>query len=141
MRAPSVADGTLVTLVALAAITFGTIAPRAQMRVCASTVGGRTSHSLAYDGAVERVVMFGGESDDPNDPYPSSLWAWDGERWTCISADGPPGRADAFLAYDASRGRLVMFGGRRTGPNRENTFYSDTWEWDGRRWARVDTAG
>ena len=78
---------------------------------CTASLSGRTGHSLAYDARNQRVLLFGGSSDEPGDPYPRSLWAWTGERWECLSGDGPPGRRDAFLAYDAARSRLVLFGG------------------------------
>lgn len=108
---------------------------------CPASLFGRTGHSLAYDARTHRVLMFGGSSDEPDDPYPRSLWAWTGERWECLSADGPPGRRDAFLAYDAARSRLVLFGGRTLTPDRRMHFMLDTWEWDGARWTEVDTAG
>jgi hypothetical protein len=107
----------------------------------ATEVGTRTSHSLAYDAAVRRVVMFGGFSGNPSDSLPRSLWAWDGRRWECVAADGPPGRIDAFLAFDAARGRLVLFGGRVFEANRRMRFSRDTWEWDGAHWTLADTAG
>ena len=109
---------------------------------CATNqVGARASHSLAYDVASRRVVMFGGVSADTTAAMPRSLWAWNGRAWTCIAADGPPGRADAFLAFDAARGRLVLFGGRVFEANRRVRFLRDTWEWDGTRWTLADTAG
>jgi hypothetical protein len=100
-------------------------------------LGARTSHALAYDAGGRHVVLFGGLSDDSTDAHPPSLWAWDGGRWRCIAADGPPGRADAFLAYDAARGRLVLFGGRVFLPARQVRYLRDTWEWDGARWTRA----
>jgi hypothetical protein len=104
-------------------------------------VGARTSHSLAYDARAQRVMMFGGVSSDSANRMPGSLWAWDGHRWQCVSNDGPPVRGDAFLAYDVGRSRLVLFGGRVFEENRRIRFLYDTWEWDGTRWTRADTAG
>ena len=116
--------------------------PNATTTSCAnSSVGARTSHSLAYDARARRVVMFGGLSSDTTDRWPRSLWAWDGRTWRCLSADGPPGRADAFLVFDVARNRLVLFGGRVFDANRRMRFLRDTWEWDGSRWTRVDSAG
>ncbi len=40
----------------------------------------------------------------------------------------PPGRNHPAAAYDAGRGRAVLFGG--VGASR----FGDTWEWDGARW-------
>jgi hypothetical protein len=96
---------------------------------------------MAYDASARRVVMFGGSSSDTSDRLPRSLWAWDGRAWRCLSADGPPGRADGFLVFDAARSRLVLFGGRVFEANRRMRFMRDTWEWDGSRWTLVDTAG
>ena len=118
------------------------IAPNAKPTSCASgSVGARSSHSLAYDARARRVVMFGGISSDTSDALPRSLWAWDGRAWRCLSADGPPGRADAFLAFDVARGRLVLFGGRVFEANHRMRFMRDTWEWDGARWTLIDSAG
>lgn len=107
----------------------------------AKFVGKRTGHSLAYDAKRQHVVMFGGSSDDAANPYPRSLWSWNGETWECLDDNGPPGRRDAFLAYDAARDRLVLFGGRTISRDRQTQFRRDTWEWDGAAWKQVDSAG
>jgi len=43
-------------------------------------------------------------------------------------------RCDTAVAYDAARGRLVLFGGL-SGQDRD---LGDTWEWDGRDWHELD---
>src|SRR5215208_6690742 len=118
-----------------------TASPAAARSCATQEVEGRSGHAMAYDADAGRVVMFGGGTDDPADPWPRSLWAWDGERWRCLSADGPPGRRDGELAYDATRKRLVLYGGRVFGPNRQLRLMTDSWEWDGRRWTLVDSIG
>lgn len=118
-----------------------TASPAAARSCATQEVEGRSGHAMAYDADAGRVVMFGGGTDDPADPWPRSLWAWDGERWRCLSADGPPGRRDGELAYDAARKRLVLYGGRVFGPDRQLRLMTDSWEWDGRRWALVDSVG
>jgi hypothetical protein len=133
-------------ILALSAATIlaGTTRAQPVMQGCGSSqssVGRRTAHSLAYDTQRGKVVMFGGVSDNKLDPFPSSLWEWDGARWTCIASSGPPGRIDAFLAFDSTRKRLVLFGGRLIGANRTQQHYLDTWEWDGRAWAKLDDNG
>ncbi|MEO8621700.1 MAG: hypothetical protein ABI625_11585, partial [bacterium] len=100
----------------------------------------RTGHQLAYDSARQRILMFGGQSGDAAIGYPSTLWAWDGARWTCLSADGPPGRVDATLVDDPGRGVVVLYGGRRRA-GQQNEVLSDTWEWNGTRWDLRDTIG
>jgi hypothetical protein len=44
------------------------------------------------------------------------------------------------MAYDAGRGRVVLFGGQ-TGVFPNITVLSDTWEWDGAAWALRSTTG
>jgi hypothetical protein len=41
-------------------------------------------------------------------------------------------RATLAAAYDAARKRFVIYGGR----SREGAYLTDTWEFDGREWAR-----
>ena len=42
------------------------------------------------------------------------------------------------MAYDADRGRVVLFGGSGTNPN---VAFGETWEFDGTRWQRAATSG
>ena len=107
----------------------------------APSIGKRSGHSLAYDQSRHRIVLYGGVADDPTNPFPRTLWSWDGARWECLDENGPPGRRDAFLAYDPARGRLVLFAGRTITRDRQMRFFRDTWEWDGTSWTQVDSAG
>ena len=52
------------------------------------------------------------------------------------SAGAPPGRADAALAWDAARKRLLLFGGRTA-----DRLLGDTWTWDGSRWTAAAGGG
>ena len=104
-------------------------------------IGTRRGHAMAYDPLSRGVVLFGGTSGDAKDPEPRSLWTWDGTRWRCLSSDGPPGRDAPELAFDAHRNRLVLFGGRTRVADRQFKVLTDTWEWDGTRWALVNTLG
>jgi hypothetical protein len=103
-----------------------------------STAGpsARTRAQVAFDAARGRLVVYGGSSqygvlygaDD------SDVWELDGATWR--DATPPvwaptPGRlADAPTAYDAARGRVVVFA--RDG---------HTWEWDGSAWEDRTPAG
>ncbi len=63
-------------------------------------------------------------------------WEWDGASWRQVATDGPPGRAEFGMAYDASRSRTVLYGG--------SDFFNvlgDTWEWDGTGWLQEADAG
>jgi hypothetical protein len=56
-----------------------------------------------------------------------------GGAWTRVDTpDGPGIRSTTAAAYDAARRRLVIYGGRAGG----RTVLGDTWEFDGREWAR-----
>jgi len=48
--------------------------------------------------------------------------------------DSPGPRYDAAMAYDAERGKTILFGGYG------NNYLSDTWEWDGENWKKLETA-
>jgi hypothetical protein len=89
---------------------------------------GRYGHAVAYDNARAKVVLFGGM-----DGYHGSLlrdtWEWDGTAgtWTDRTPAGarPSARLGHSMVYDASRGRVVMFGCC------DQQWRPDTWEWDG----------
>ena len=60
-------------------------------------------------------------------------------EWTQLApAHSPPPRMFAGMAYDESRGRLVLFGGASAFA--QAPFLGDTWEWDGSDWHEVVTA-
>jgi hypothetical protein len=64
---------------------------------------------------------------------------WDGVRWNPAVADSVTRRESAAGAYDARRKRFVTFGGLVGGRAYDTT--GETWEFDGRQWSRVATAG
>jgi hypothetical protein len=69
--------------------------------------------------AAPRTILFGCMPDD----RPGQTWQWDGARWVQRQNMGPSNRSGYALAYDAQRGRVVLFGGA-TGSNT----LGDTWE-------------
>ncbi len=94
----------------------------------------RSEHALAYDAARQRVVLFGGY-DGNNDLFGtfSDTWEWDGVTWTRrFPAASPPARGRHAIAYDATRQRVVVFGGADHGGGG----FDDTWEWDGTSWTQ-----
>jgi hypothetical protein len=58
------------------------------------------------------------------------VWEWDGNAWTHRPFTTPPARREHALAYDAARGRVVLFGGSGL------KAFADTWEWDGNSWTQ-----
>lgn len=92
----------------------------------------RACHAMAS--VPEGIVMYGGAracgTTLLND---SRVWLWRDGAWRTHSDFGRL-REDALLAYDEKRDRLVLFGGRD-----RTAVFDDTWEWDGRRWQRIET--
>lgn len=81
----------------------------------------------------ERAVLFGGRQSTLDNGslctggtyFCNDVWYWTGFGWTILSVSGtaPAARGGHGMAYDASRGRTVIYGGRgAAGP------LSDTWE-------------
>jgi hypothetical protein len=84
---------------------------------------------MDFDHIRGRAVLFGGY--DGNNL--SDTWEWDGANWTQVASSGPAPRSDHAMAWDAARGRMVLFSGWLVG--------ADTWEWDGTVWTQVVTSG
>ncbi|MCA8976511.1 MAG: hypothetical protein KDC98_17455 [Planctomycetes bacterium] len=74
----------------------------------------RFNHSLAYDQARQRVVLFGGRT--PTQTF-NDVWEWDGTDWTQRTpATAPTTRQYGRMAYDQVGERIVMFGGDVNSP-------------------------
>jgi hypothetical protein len=97
--------------------------------------GARGNHRMAYDGLHHRVLLFGGASLTDGRVL-TDLWSFDGANWVDITPATSPGpRFDFGLAFDASRGLLVLFGGQH-----QDRALHDTWVYDGSDWRFVSTA-
>jgi hypothetical protein len=87
----------------------------------------RYEHALAYDGARDRIVLFGGMV---NLRF-GDTWEWDGTRWLSIQTEtSPTPRSSLAMVYDNTRNVVVLFGGN-TG---SNSYSDETWEYDGTNW-------
>ena len=83
---------------------------------------------MAFDEALGRVVLFGGEGlTAPYGTYVSNqddTWAWNGYRWEQLQpATHPSARFGSSLAYFPPTRQLVLFGGRTDG----RQTLGDTW--------------
>lgn len=78
----------------------------------------RHSHMMAYDAERGRVVMHGGFLGlGPG--FSNETWEWDGDAriWRQLAPlNVPPVKANADMAYDYARGRLVLFAGLEITP-------------------------
>jgi hypothetical protein len=91
----------------------------------------RWFHSMVYDGARARTVLFGGA----NQSYTmlADTWEWGGTSWAKLTpAVAPSARFQSALAFDAARARALLFGGFSAPYS--GAGLSDTWEWDGTNW-------
>jgi hypothetical protein len=98
----------------------------------------RSGHAMTFDAKRARTLLWGGF----NYARYTSLgdtWEWDGASWTRRALVGPPAGTSARLAFDAARGRAVLFGGEVGGVGL--TFNSGLWEWDGSSWYGYDPGG
>ena len=88
-------------------------------------------HTMAYDAARDRIVLFSGAGSSPNF---SDTWVWDGSTWAKKTppnpANSPSLRIWESMAYDKARGQVILFGGYDLG----GTLFDDTWAWDGTIW-------
>jgi cysteine-rich repeat protein len=92
----------------------------------------RSQHAMAFDGARQETVMFGGVASDGT--MLGDTWVWNGVGWRKMSPQlQPRPRRRPGMAYDPLRQRVVMFGG----VSAENDALADTWEWDGSQWHAI----
>ncbi|MCA8970583.1 MAG: hypothetical protein KDC95_12390 [Planctomycetes bacterium] len=90
-----------------------------------------TPVAMAYDLARRQTVAFGLFATEN-----SETRTFDGATWTLRQpTTQPPHRHITSLAYDATRQRVVLFGGIAY-----SNYLSDTWVWDGTTWSEVKPA-
>jgi hypothetical protein len=83
--------------------------------------------AVAYETTRDVLVIHGGLQAGANF---DETWEWDGETWTQFPGSGPGSREGALMAYDAARGKTILFGGSTP----DMQIHGDTWEWDGQTW-------
>lgn len=94
--------------------------------------------AIAVDTQRGEAVMFGGNAPTAAGGFVDvdDTWVFDGSTWQQRSpAARPSAREGHAMAYDAQRGRVVLFGG----VDATFTPLTDTWEWDGTTWLQVAT--
>lgn len=96
--------------------------------------GPRTRHGMAFDRARNRVVLFGGYTE--NRELRTDTWALDRLGWRRIGATGPApsARFGHRMTYDVARDEVVLFGGASN-----DLASTDTWVFDGRQWRVLET--
>ena len=98
----------------------------------------RENFSAAADSARKVLVVYGGASDESMETTYGDTWEWNGTSWrqTAIGT-GPPARRGAGMAYDSTRGVMVINGG----VTQAGTLLRETWTYNGTSWTEVSTTG
>ncbi|MCB9879096.1 MAG: hypothetical protein H6835_15985 [Planctomycetes bacterium] len=92
----------------------------------------RAGAAAAFDASRGALVLYGGINGVSTSSYLAGTWEFANGAWSQRPNGGlPPRRFGHAMAYDAARGRVVMFGGRTYAGT---IFLQDTWEWDGTSW-------
>lgn len=91
---------------------------------------GRRGAAMAYDPAIQKVVLFGGSNGSG---FLNDTWEWDGTTWTAVgSGTNPPPRTNAAMAYLPKTSQLVLFGGTAA----DGSDLGDTWVFSGSSWTQ-----
>jgi hypothetical protein len=99
--------------------------------VATGSPSARSCMGMAYDGATQSTVLFGGVGPSSDQVY-GDTWIWRGGWLQKAPATSPSPRTCAGMAYDAAAGNSVLFGGYSS----SGTFLNDTWTWDGTTWTQ-----
>ena len=83
--------------------------------------GVRWGHEMEYDASRQRIVLFGGYNP-ANNSLLNDTWEYDGSDWVQVNLERGPGPDEQFaMAYDSSRGRVLML------------IFGSTWQYMPRR--------
>lgn len=108
--------------------------------------GPRTFASMVYDSENDRLLLFGGSrvlfgGQPDSQSLLNDTWEFSDSEWRKIASKSfPPTRAEAAMAYDEARKRVVLFGGYRI-QDGNYSFLGDTWEFYDNEWHFVTENG
>jgi hypothetical protein len=103
---------------------------------------GRQLASLAYDPALQALVLFGGRGTNPNASGPGTVF---GDTWVCSMTNGtlqwsamtshpsPSPRSGASMVFDGLDSEIVLFGGVAS----SGTILTDTWLYGAAGWSQL----
>lgn len=101
-----------------------------------SPVPPRIDHTMTYDSARGKLVLFGGQKRQGYNL--NDVWEFDGTEWEPVepaTAVVPTGQHSARIVYDSTRERSVLLPGSQTRPNNETgPFDGQVYAWLGDRW-------
>jgi hypothetical protein len=96
----------------------------------ASGLNGRNWHTMVYDSARGKIVLFGGAEPLSGIGWANDTWEYDGLNWAEVTTANAPGARNGNTgAYDSARGKVVMYGGTDLSGAAAG-YLTDTWEYD-----------
>jgi Galactose oxidase, central domain len=94
----------------------------------------RSRYSLRWDPARGNLMLFGGERNEST--VLADTWTLDVGGWKSVTGEAPPGRSLYMTSWNSHREKTVLFGGYGNAG-----YLSDTWLFDGKRWAAAADRG
>jgi YVTN family beta-propeller protein len=100
----------------------------------------RAGFGMVYDGALGKVVVFGGCTSghffDQFCNATNETWTYSGGSWTHVHPTvSPSARVMPSMVYDSAIQEVLLFGGVTSFPN--YLPLNDTWEFDGTTWTQL----
>ncbi|MCB0278992.1 MAG: hypothetical protein KDD94_05795 [Calditrichaeota bacterium] len=102
--------------------------------------GPRNGHSMIYDDANQRIILFGGADEKQ---VLADTWQYKNQHWTKLTDSGPGPRTFAAISYDNQLKRILLFGGNRVLFGSESNpavFLNDLWELKNNHWSEIKTS-
>ncbi len=107
-----------------------------------STIGApdkRTNQGMVYDSNRNRIIVFGGYTTGAG--FKNDTWEYNPatSTWTEITTTSAPEEGSSYgMAYDSSRGKVVLYGGQDISQESLN----ETWEYSpaARTWTKISTS-
>lgn len=102
----------------------------------------RIAAAMVYDPDNDRMLMFGGRASGGS--ALNEMWQYKPGtyQWTTVTVNGslPPARYNHSMVYDASRKKIILYGGRTS--YSDSSVLDDLWEYDiaGNRWTLISNA-
>ena len=97
--------------------------------------------AMCFHQGIGKTVLFGGI--DVQGAWNNTTWTYDAgtNAWAALAVPGtkPGARTGARMSYDSTRNVCVLTGGADPADPTGNTYYNDTWEFDGATWTQVAT--
>lgn len=107
----------------------------------------RLQPRMAFDEQNGVGVLFGGVSlaDSASGLTHASdqTWFWVRDQWVQqFPLTRPPARSSQSMVYDSTRGRVLMFGGRKQSDQLQGkvSMFADFWAWQNGDWHQIETA-